>query len=55
MNVCNYFDRLEIENGELVRVLNAVPRATKKSHLSLDVYKEYETGRCQCRNLYTSM
>lgn len=55
MNLCNYYDRLEIEDGELVRVINAVPRAAKKSHLSLDVYKEYESGRCQCRNLYSSM
>ena len=55
MNICIYYDRLEIENGELVRVVNAVPRAAKKSHLSLDVYKEYESGRCQCRNLYSSM
>ena len=55
MNLCNYYDRLEIENGELVRVVNAVPRATKKSHLSLDVYKEYESSKSQCRNLYTTM
>lgn len=55
MNLCNYYDRLEVEDGELVRVITAVPVSSKKSHLSLDVYKEYESGKCQCRNLYCSM
>lgn len=55
MTLCNYYDRLEIEDGELVRVITAVPVSSKKSHLSLDVYKECESGRCQCRNLYSSM
>ena len=55
MNLCNYYDRLEKENGELVRIVNAVPRAKDKQDLSLDVYKEYESGICECRNLYTSM
>lgn len=54
MTLCNYRDRLETEDGELVRVVTAVPVSSKKSHLSLDVYKEYESGKCQCRNLYRS-
>lgn len=54
MTLCNYRDRLETEDGELVRVVTAVPVSSKKSHLSLDVYKEYESGRCMCRNLYSS-
>lgn len=55
MTLCNYRDRLETEDGELVRVVTAVPVSSKKSHMSLDVYKEYESGKCQCRNLYISM
>ena len=53
MTICDYYDRLESEGGSLVRIVTAEPQ--KKDGRKLDVYKEYEDGRCVCRNLYTSM
>lgn len=55
MNICDYFDRLEVERGKLVRIVMANARKKKDSHKKLDVYKEYESGKCACRNLYTSL
>ena len=52
MNKCYYTDRLELENGELVRIVTAT--AVKDSEKKLDVYKQYENGRCVCRNIYYS-
>ena len=55
MHVCDYSDRLKIINGQLVRVVTATPKSKKLAGKKLDVYIEFESGRCQCRNLYTSM
>ena len=52
MNICTYADRLEIENGQLVRILKALPKAKKMKGRELDIYKEYENGVTLCRNLY---
>lgn len=52
MFLCNYADHLEIENGEIVRVLVATPRNKKKCDKSLAVYREWESGKCEVRNLY---
>lgn len=53
MDICDYFDRLESEGGKLVRIVTAVSR--KDSSKVLDVYKQYENGKCVCRNLYLSV
>jgi len=53
MYICDYKDRLEIENGEVVRILTATAR--KDFTKSLEIYKEYESGKKVCRNLYYSM
>lgn len=53
MTICDYIDRLEIENNNLVRIVTATSR--KDSAKSLDIYKEYENGDAVCRNLYYSM
>ena len=55
MNVCDYYDRLSVERGKLVRIVMANARKKSESYKKLDVYKEYESGKCVCRNLYTSM
>ena len=55
MNICDYSDRLKIINGELVRVVTATAKSKKLAGKRLDVYREFESGKCQCRNLYTSM
>lgn len=52
MNICTYNDRLEIENGKLVRILEAIPKAKKMAGYELDIYKEYENGAAVCRNVY---
>ncbi|MBR6081209.1 MAG: PcfJ domain-containing protein [Treponema sp.] len=52
MTICNYSDRLEIESGNLVRIVEA---ESKKKDKAMDVFKEYENGDCVCRNLYYSM
>ena len=52
MNICTYTDRLEIENGNLVRILKAIPKAKKMGGRELDIYKEYESGATFCRNVY---
>lgn len=52
MNKCYYTDRLEIENGELVRIVTA--KAVNDSDKKLDVYKQYENGSYVCRNIYYS-
>ena len=52
MNLCDYFDRLEIENGKLVRILTAKARAKRMKGRELDVFKEYEGGHTVCRNVY---
>ena len=53
MHFCDYFDRLEIENGELVRILTARAKAKKMKGRELDVFKEYESGKTVCRNVYS--
>lgn len=50
MHFCDYTDRLEIENGELVRVVTA----NWKGMLQ-DVFKEYSNGKQTERNIYTSV
>ena len=52
MTSCNYEDRIEVEDGKLVRVVKATSRSKKQSVRTLDVYKEYEDGKTVCRNLY---
>lgn len=54
MHKCTFCDRIEIENGQLVRVVTAFPVANKLKDKRLDVYKETESGECFCRNLYYS-
>lgn len=53
MTICAYIDRLEVAGNQLVRVVKAISRKDKTKQL--DVYKEYENGYCECRNLYYSM
>lgn len=55
MYVCTYTDRVEIKYGKLVRIVNAMPISKSYKGKSLDVYREFEDGKCQCRNLYLSM
>ena len=43
---CEYYDRLEIEDNQLVRVVTAYYKEK-----SLDIYKEYEDGEFKGRNL----
>lgn len=52
MTICNFTDRLEIVNGELCRIVTA---EAKKTYKILDVYREFESGKTECRNLYYSM
>lgn len=52
MHLCDWLDRLEIENGELVRIITARAKAKKMKGRSLDVFKEYESGKTICRNIY---
>lgn len=52
MTICNFTDRLEIVNGELCRIVTA---EAKKTYNVLDVYREFESGKTECRNLYYSM
>lgn len=52
MTICNFTDRLEIVNGELCRIVTA---EAKKTYNVLDVYREFESGKIECRNLYYSM
>ncbi len=53
MTICDYSDRLEIQNGLLVRIVTATARKDKTKNL--DVYKQFENGDCFCRNLYYSL
>lgn len=55
MTRCDFVDRIELRNGELVRIIKAVARTKKDNGKSLDVYEEYENGKAVCRNLYYSM
>lgn len=52
MNRCHYADRLDIEDGNFVRIVTATD--VKDSGKKLDVYKQYENGSCVCRNIYYS-
>lgn len=49
---CIYEDRLEVENGKLVRIINARWGSKSVKPGNLDVFKHYEDGECLCRNLY---
>jgi hypothetical protein len=53
MTICDYSDRLEIVDGELCRIVTAYDR--KDQSRKLDVYREFESGKTECRNLYYSM
>ena len=56
MHKCNYEDRLEFNGDQFIRIVKAICVATKKhGRLELDVYREYEDGYIECRNLYTSL
>ena len=45
---CNFTDRIDLENGELVRIIHAFYNKNKQA----EVYKEYENGRFMGRYLY---
>lgn len=53
----NWYDRLEIENGQIVRILTA--EWWHKNHpedvYTCDVYKENDSGKAWEQNLYSSM
>ena len=53
----NWYDRLEIENGQIVRILTA--EWWHKNHpekvYACDVYKESDSGQAWEQNLYCSM
>lgn len=49
---CIYEDRLEVENGKLVRIINARWGGKTVKPGNLDVFKHYEDGKTLCRNLY---
>ena len=50
MHNCQYTDRIEMQRGQLTRIVTA-----HWKDKSLDVYKRDETGRDQVRNLYSCM
>lgn len=52
MTICNFTDKLEIVNSELCRIVTA---EAKKTYNILDIYREFESGKIECRNLYYSM
>lgn len=52
MHRCTFSDRLEFIRGELVRTVRA---EYGKGTRILDVYREYESGYTECRNLYLSV
>ncbi|SEP83382.1 PcfJ-like protein [Treponema bryantii] len=52
MYVCDYSDRLKIVKGEVVRIVTAYPKRKAESHRKLDIYREWENGDSECRNLY---
>lgn len=54
MNRCTWSDRIEIENGRLVRIVTAHAVAKKMNGTALDVYREDEDGNVQTRSLYLS-
>lgn len=49
MHICDFTDRLEIENGELVRIVSA-----KWLNNTQEVFKEYSNGTYQVKNVYSS-
>lgn len=56
MNKCAYYDRIEIVDGKLTRIVMAVRAATRRQpHAELDIYREFEDGHAECRNLYVGM
>lgn len=58
MTICYFSDRLEAVEGQLVRTVNAVERNKRKGkdqRRTLDVYREFEDGYAECRNLYYCM
>lgn len=48
-------DRLEVENGKIVRIVQAVYDRANRPYSEIDVYKETEDGEYFVRNLYSSM
>lgn len=55
MFVCDYEDRITIVYDKLCRVITATAKRKGYQYKTLDVYREFETGECECRNLYFSM
>lgn len=53
----DYHDRIEAENGQIVRILNAewVDKRHGGKVYSVDVYKESDSGEAWSQNLYASM
>lgn len=50
------YDRIEVENGKIVRIVTAeYDKAGKGPYSCIDVYKEDEDGNAWRRNLYMSM
>ena len=54
MNKCTWTDRIEVEDGKLVRIVTAHAVAKKMNGTKLDIYKEDEDGNVQTRSLYLS-
>ena len=54
MNKCTWTDRIELEDGKLVRIVTAHAVAKKMNGSALDVYREDEDGNVQTRSLYLS-
>ena len=52
MTICNFTDRLELVDNQLCRIVRG---EAKKTYKVLDVYREFENGKAECRNLYYSM
>lgn len=48
---CIFEDRIEVEDGRLVRIVNARWGSKSVKPGNLDVFKHYEDGECLCRNL----
>lgn len=54
MLIARYTDRLEMDNGQIIRIVTGHPINKMYADIAYDFYKVADDGTAQCRNLYTS-
>lgn len=55
MYICDYEDKITIVYDKLCRVVVGTAKEKGYQYKTLDIYREFEGGECECRNLYFSM